>query len=135
MDQQKNYLVFQCYGNEGIFHECAYALLSLTRIYKGTLPPDTEVWIYTDNAAWFQAFNGVTLPLHFAHIDKDKITRWRGTIDFVHRVKIEMLKDFTRDKQGNVLYADTDVVFNRCLDDIFQAVAAGTLYMHVMEGY
>ena len=98
-----NYIVFQCYGNEGVFHECAYALLSLSRLYQAGVKCNIEIWIYTDNPGWFEAFKDCTLSLHFRAIDKATINEWRGSIDFVHRVKIEVLKDFCKDKKGNVL--------------------------------
>lgn len=134
MEQVVNYIVFQCYGHEGIFHECAYALLSLSRQYGGGGPAHTEVWIYTDNAEWFNQFRNCGLQLRFAKIDADKIKAWRGTIDFVHRVKIEVLKDFSRERNGNILYLDTDVVFLQPVEPLFAGIAAGHLYMHVMEG-
>jgi lipopolysaccharide biosynthesis glycosyltransferase len=133
MAQQTNFIVFQCYGNEAIFHECAFALLSLTRLY-GESMPGTEIWIYTDNAPWFSKFRGIGLPLNFRTVDGAQISKWRGKIDFVHRVKIEVLADFTRNRNGNVLYADTDVVFNQRLDDLFSSIGSGKQYMHVMEG-
>jgi lipopolysaccharide biosynthesis glycosyltransferase len=53
----------------------------------------------------------------------------------VHRVKIEVLRDFTATHQGQILYLDTDVVFTRPVTEIFEQLAEGKLYMHVMEGY
>jgi hypothetical protein len=135
MERQTTYLVFQCYGHEGIFHECAFALLSLARLYNGTCPVGSEVWIFTDNPDWFKAqFRVPGMPLHFAVINNDVLKRWRGSIDFVHRVKIEVLKEFTKERHGNIIYADTDVVFNKPLQPIINAVADGQLFMHVMEG-
>ena len=95
MEQQLNYIVFQCYGNEGVFHECAFALLSLARIYNGGLPANTQVWIYTDNPGWFSnTLRNPGIELHFCEVDATRIAKWRGSIDFVHRVKIEVLIDF-----------------------------------------
>lgn len=130
----ENYIVLQCYGDEGIFYECTYALLSLSRLYNGQGPANTQVWIYTDNPAWFEQLLHPGLDLHFCTLNETILKRWRGTIDFVHRVKIEILKDFTRDKIGNVLYVDTDVVFMRPVEELFRNIKAGKLYMHVMEG-
>jgi len=129
-----NYIVFQCYGNEGVFHECTYALLSLSRLYKPGQPSDLEIWIYTDNPGWFQSFKGCMLPLHFQVINSGTIKQWRGAIDFVHRVKLEMLKDFAQNRNGNILYADTDVVFTHPLDEVFEQTGEGKLYMHTCEG-
>ena len=131
--EQPSYIVFQCYGHEGIFYECAYALLSLSRLYTPAEMAGWQIWIYTDNPGWFHSFKNCGLPLHFRTVDKETITKWRGEINFVHRVKIEVLIDFTKDKTGNVLYLDTDVVFNSRIDKVWQDIDAGELYMHVME--
>ena len=129
-----NYIVFQCYGNERVFHECGYALLSLYRLYTGAELKDTEIWIYTDNPGWFQTFRDSPIPLHFRQVDVATIKAWRGSIDFVHRVKIEVLKDLTQNKNGNILYVDTDVVFTHRIEKIFRDLDAGKLYMHIREG-
>jgi hypothetical protein len=133
MNQLSNYIVFQCYGNEGIFHECAYALLSLSRLYEPAELSNAEIWVYTDNPGWF-SFRDCPLPLHFREIDKATIKEWKGKIDFVHRVKIELLKDFTAQRKGNILYTDTDVVFTHRFDKMLADIGAGSLYMHTMEG-
>ena len=95
---------------------------------------NTEIWIYTDNADWFRSFKDCPLPLHFREVNHALIQQWRGKIDFVHRVKIEVLKDMVSSHEGNILYADTDVVFTHRIDNMLQGIADGKLYMHVMEG-
>jgi len=129
-----SYIVFQCYGSESIFHECTYALLSLSRLYAQGMPADTEIWIYTDKPEWFKDLRGCTLPLNFRTVDQQQIQAWRGKIDFVHRVKVEVLKDICSKKDGNILYLDTDIVFTHHIDKMLADIAAGKLYMHVMEG-
>ena len=62
------------------------------------------------------------------------IKSWRGQINFVHRVKIEVLKDFVKNRQGNILYLDTDIVFTGRIDQMLKNIGAGQLYMHVREG-
>jgi hypothetical protein len=127
-------LVFLCYGNERVFHECAYALLSLSRLYPGGVPPGMDIRIYTDDPAWFSSFKDCPLPLSSREVSKDTIRQWRGKIDFVHRVKIEVLKDLVATFDGNVLYADTDVVFTYPIGEVLQGIASGHRYMHIMEG-
>ncbi len=128
------YLVFQCYGTEGIFHECTYALLSLSRLYSPADLANVEIWIYTDKPEWFKALKDCWLPLHYRQIDPATIAQWRGQINFVHRVKIEVLKDFVKTRQGNVLYLDTDIVFTHHIEQLLKNIGAGQLYMHVREG-
>ena len=134
MNQQSNYIVFLCYGNEAVFMECAFALLSLTNLYETKELKQFEIWIYTDNPTFFSAFKDCNLLLYYRTIDNTILKQWRGNIDFAHRIKIEALLDFTKNKQGNVLYIDTDVVFTNRIDPIFTQIEAGKLYMHVCEG-
>jgi len=132
--QQKSYIIFQCYGHEGIFHECAFALLTLSQLYATSEFKNIHVVIYTDNPEWFGRFKDCGVPLLFRKIDDELIKKWRGEIDFVHRVKIEVLRDFTQRKGGNILYLDTDIVFLKRIDMMLEDIHTGDLYMHVMEG-
>lgn len=130
----KSYIVFQAYGNEGILQECAFVLLTLSRQHTAEELKDTEVWIYTDQPEFFKAFGDCTLDLHFRQVDHTLLQQWRGAIDFVHRVKIEMLRDFTKDREGQILYLDTDVCFFSPVTELFRNIAEGKIYMHIMEG-
>ena len=134
MERQTNFIVFQCYGNDAIFHECTYALLSLSRIYAPGELKNTEIWIYTDNPGWFSSFNGCWLPLHFRTVDNSTIKQWKGDINFVHRVKIEVLKDLVKNKTGNILYLDCDIVITHPIDQVLKNINSGQLYMHMKEG-
>ncbi len=134
MDARANSLVFLCYGAEPVFHECTMALLTLTQQEHWKNIPGFCICIYTDKPEWFSRFADCPLPLTFRQIDADTIGRWRGAIDFTHRVKIEALLDYTASHPGNVLYSDTDVVFRAAPDNIFSQIQNGNLYMHVMEG-
>ena len=129
-----NYIVLQCYGNKGIFHECAFALLSLSRLYQAGKLPVSEIWIYTDDHTWFASFKDCSLPLRYRKLDEATINKWKGDINFVHRVKIEVLKDLVKDKTGNILYLDCDVVFTTPIEEVFNNIGASQLYMHVREG-
>lgn len=128
-----NYIVFLCYGYERVFHECAYALLSLCRLYDADELKDHEIWIYTDKPEWFREFKDCPLNLHYREVNNDLIKQWRGDINFVHRVKIETLKDLVSTKSGNVLYIDTDIVFTHRIEKLFAGIAEGKLYMHICE--
>ena len=133
MSEPNNHIVFLCYGYEPVFLECGLALLSLSYQIEREPIPGLSICIYTDKPEWFSRFKDCPLPLSFRKIDDATITRWRGTIDFTHRVKIEALLDFTTIHQGNILYSDTDVVFRRNPIEIFNRIADGQLYMHVAE--
>lgn len=133
MAATKNYIVTQCYGNEGIFYECAFLLLSISRLYGSHFLPHTEIWVYTDNPEWFSRFQ-CPLPLHFRKMDAATITQWKGADNFVHRLKIELLRDLIQNHKGNILYMDTDVVLTHPIEEVLTNIDKGALYMHVQEG-
>jgi len=134
VEHQPDYIVFLCYGNENIFHECAYSLLTLSALYDRHEANKLEVWIYTDNPAYFKDIKNCPLNLNYRIIDATTIKKWKGAINFNHRVKIKVLADFTKEREGNILYVDTDTIFNRSLAEVFGQIQNGHLYMHVMEG-
>ena len=129
-----SFFVFQAYGNIGILQECLLALLSLCRNSNREDLAGTEIWIYTDNPGFFSSFKDCWLNLRFRELEPATLDEWRGAVDFVHRVKVCMLRDFTKEKNGQVLYLDTDVYFLRPVNEIFKNISAGNLYMHTKEG-
>jgi len=132
--QQNSYIIFQAYGNQGILLECAFALLTLSKQEDPNFLAQLDIWIYTDNPNFFSAFKNCPLKLHFRTISPDLLVQWRGKIDFVHRIKIEILKEFTEKHKGNILYLDTDTYIYQPLKTIFNNINQGQLYMHIMEG-
>lgn len=133
MSAAKNIIVFQAYGNQSILNECVFSLLTLTRI--GQSFSDLQVWIYTDNEAYFKSFTACPVPIYYRTIDAAQIKEWRGATDFVHRVKIQILKDLAAAQpQANILYLDTDTEFLQPVDTVMQRIAEGQLFMHVDEG-
>jgi hypothetical protein len=132
--QQRTYIVYQCYGDISIFHECALSLLSFSKWYSTEELQAFEFWIYTDKPEWFQAMKGCPLPLNYRKMDAATIQQWRGATQFVHRVKIELLLDFVQGRSGNVVYIDTDTVLLQRLDKVLHDISVGELFMHVLEG-
>ncbi len=127
----KRFLVFQAYGHEAVLRECAFALLTFLYHHPQGIA-GLEIWIYTDKPQFFQPYE-IALPLCYRPVSSAEITRWRGAIDFVHRVKIEVLRDFAQTREGAVLYMDTDICFLRDAIRIFEGIESGRRYMHVQE--
>ncbi len=125
------YLVFQAYGREANMRECAFALLSFLYQHPQGIT-GLKILLYTDNAAFFKAYSS-NLPIEIRQIGKPEIQKWRGQIDFVHRVKIEVLLDALHHFNGVFLYADTDICFLQPIQRIFEGIEAGRRYMHVQE--
>lgn len=134
MQQSPYHIVLQAYGQEGILQECLFALLSFTKLHTPAEQQRVSFHIYTDRADWFRQFADCPLDLHFHEITPALLTQWRGAINFVHRVKIEVLRDFTQQHTGAVLYLDTDIYFTASIIPVLQRIENGELFMHVAEG-
>jgi len=127
------HIVMQAYGNEGVLQECIFALLSFSKFHTPEECARVHFHIYTDQPEWFQQYADCPLQLSFRTISKQDLKQWRGAIDFVHRVKIEVLRDFVKHHTGAVLYLDCDVHFLKPVLPLLQRIAAGELFMHVAE--
>lgn len=124
-----NYIVYQAYGSKDILNEVIYSIAS---VLKQSERFSYQIIIYTDSKEYLKKH----LPsiIVYEDINSQIIRSWRGDIDFVHRVKIMMLKDFCNKYKGNLLYLDTDTVFTSPPDQVFQAIDNGQLVMHLNEG-
>lgn len=131
MSTGKNHILFQAYGNKEILAECRLALLQLLK-YHDT--KEIILVLYTDDPAYFlkelAAFDNKIIEV----VTPELISKWRGNIDFVHRVKVEILADFFSKHSGNLLYCDTDTYCLRSLQPVFQQIENNALYMHTNEG-
>lgn len=134
MAQAPYHIVLQAYGHEGILQECLFVLFSFAKMHPEAERQQVSFHIYTDKPDWFRQFRDCPLDLHFYEITPALLTQWRGDINFVHRVKIEVLRDFVQQQKGTVLYLDTDVYFTRSIFPILQRIEKGELFMHVSEG-
>jgi hypothetical protein len=67
-------------------------------------------------------------------INEEQIRIWRGAINFVHRVKIEVIKDCLRKYPGKIIYTDTDTYCLSSIDTIYKSISPSHVYFHEDEG-
>lgn len=128
---QQRYILYQAYGNEGILLECKFSLMQLLKYHN---PESFCVVLYTDNHDFFKP-----VLQHFTHhevvmLTPERIRQWRGDINFVHRIKIEMLLDFFSTHDGSVIYLDTDTYCRSSVMPSFDSIETGSIFMHTCEG-
>lgn len=124
-------ILYQAYGNINIINECKFSLLRLLDVYAQQEPP--PVIIYTDDPQSFQVFEK-SLNIVFRQIDAQQILQWKGDINFVHRVKIEVIKEALSEVQNGLVYCDTDTYCMHSLQPIFQSISPSTVFFHLKEG-
>lgn len=132
--RQPLYIVYHCYGNEAFFYECLFSMITLCRVHEPATLQQLEIWIYTDKPEWFAKYKDCPLQLKFRKTSAEEIKQWQGPLGFNFRSKIELARDFVKNRAGNVLYMDTDTCFIHPIDELAAGIEQGDLYMHVMEG-
>lgn len=130
----QNAILYQAYGGQDFVNECRYSLLKYLQVYNLTPPTDTVVVVYTDAPDAFADFAPFFRLFTTRKLSKETISSWRGTTDFVHRAKIEMLRDFLQTFNGNVLYCDTDTYPTMPVEPIFDDLDGNAFFMHQYEG-
>lgn len=124
-------LVFQAYGLQEIMRQTFFSIASLLRQLEKDSP--LKVAIYTDQPEYIQAFIQKNPRVETVVIDREMIKKWRGEIDFVHRVKIEILKDAGQRFPGDLFYCDGDTYFLGSPTAKFKKVDDKHSLMHIFE--
>lgn len=130
----QNAILYQAYGGPGFVNECRYSLLKYLQVYNLTPPAHTTLVIYTDTPDAFADFEPFFHQFSTRLLESETVKKWRGDGNFVHRVKIEMLRDFLQSFNGNVLYCDTDTYPTVPIEPIFDDLNGNAFYMHQYEG-
>jgi hypothetical protein len=129
-------ILFQAYGLQDIYDETLFSLLSLYQIKPENI--QTKICIYTDNEEYFKkALQDI--PNHQVQIVQYPLSQfqaWKGDINFVHRVKLEVIKDFFKQTGDSLFYLDSDTVFLKPIQHILNNIAENEqkAYMHICEG-
>ncbi|MEZ0392279.1 MAG: hypothetical protein ACAH59_08700 [Pseudobdellovibrionaceae bacterium] len=128
---EKQVLVYQAYGLQDVIRQTMFSILSLLRKID---PTDTlQIWVYTDNKKVFSDFFGPHPKIQYVEITTEQIQKWRGKINFVHRVKVEILRDAGAKFNGSLYYCDGDTYFLSSPQPLFQKVNSTTSLMHIAE--
>ncbi len=130
----RNAILYQAYGGKDFINECRYSLLKYLQVYNLNPPAATGIFIYTDQPHFFSDFIPFFHHFQCKEITAEQIKMWRGTYNFMHRLKIEIMSDFLQSFSGNVLYCDTDSYATQPLEPIFENIKKGEFYMHEYEG-
>jgi len=131
MTSQINYLLYQTFGISGVMHEACYSIASLSKFINEK--SGVQVFICTDNEKFLSAL----LPewIQYVSLTAEQLKAWRGNQDYLHRIKPEMLRFFSSNHPGNILYCDTDTVFLNSPLPLFEEIESGRVVMHRSEGH
>jgi hypothetical protein len=121
-------IVVQAYGRKDIIDQSIFSVLTVLRWNSSD-----EVWIYTDQVQRLTSFFKSTPRVVIVAMTPEKIKAWRGEIDFVHRVKLEVLKQASQNLNEPLLYLDGDTIFLQSPDSLRSRMGPGHHLMHLEE--
>ncbi|UOG76093.1 hypothetical protein MTX78_05695 [Hymenobacter tibetensis] len=124
-----NSLIYLAYGLPDLINEGIYSILSYQRLARRDL---AQILIYTDQPTEFQQVLGTPANIQYPPISAGQWQAWRGSR--VYLLKIEVLKHAAEHYPGNLLFVDTDTIWQQDPEPIFHALGGGQRYMHVCEG-
>ena len=123
-------LALQAYGSARIVQEARFAVLTFLH-FAMQWQHAWKVVVYTDQP---EAFAGLGPAVVTEPMGTERQRAWRGEIDFVHRVKLEMLLDCLERHDGTLLYIDSDTWFARDPSPLYERVGPADAVMHECEG-
>lgn len=123
-------LIYLAYGSADLHAEAIYSLLSY---YKVARQP-VQVLIYTDAAAAFEQVLGAWPEVHYPAVTPAEWQSWRGSSNKVYLLKIGVLGHAAQHYPGNLLFVDTDTIWQADPAPLFAQIAQGQVVMHVSEG-
>jgi hypothetical protein len=129
------HLLYQAYGLEEIYQETLFSILSLYQTEPSQV--STPICIYTDNKEYFlQAIKGLDHHIRIEQRSMDQFKSWRGEINFVHRVKLEVIKDYFATVGDHLFYLDSDTIWTKPVGDLLRLVdkSENKAWMHLCEG-
>jgi len=134
----RGHILYVMHGSQKYVDQLWFSCLTLLDLLRRSEREDLGIVIYTDQPE--------RCPVHprvrtvcFGAAD---LARWRGPLDFVHRVKIEVLRRALEEVGAPLIYVDLDTRWlalpDAALTDLARVHAPeqgrSSLYMHVLEG-
>jgi hypothetical protein len=95
---------------------------------------DFKIVVYTDDVTYFSKFLGEVSFIEYRTINAEQVRIWKGRDDFIHRVKLEVLKNHFEKESGRLIYCDGDTLFLSSVGDLFSKISDATSLMHCREG-
>lgn len=134
----RGHVVYVFHGSQKYQDQLWFSCLTLIELLMRAGRDDIGIVIYTDQPERCPSHRLVR-TITFTAAD---LARWRGPLDFVHRVKIEVLRRAMREVSTPFIYVDLDTRWLKLPDAALGALSeAGTddagrmsFYMHILEG-
>lgn len=125
------HIVYLSHGGKKFYDQARFSVLTLLHLLIEQNRTDVRIAVFTDDPSTVPEHELVTcMPLTRA-----QLSAYRGPFDYVHRIKLMVLRDAARHFGTALLYVDCDTRWLALPDDVFAHLQQdGRGCMHVQEG-
>jgi hypothetical protein len=123
-------LLLLAYGRQTEYYRAIFAALSA---WAWQPSPTVAATIYTDQPSFFEPYLA-GLPVEYSYLSENRLTELKGPLNFVHRVKAQLIAQAFLDyPTEELLFIDSDTFFKKAPDSLLQRLAHGAPTMHQHE--
>ena len=129
----QQHIVYVVHGPLKYYDQARLSILTALNLMLEAQRDDLRICVYAEQPE--------RLPVHpliqMHALDSAQLAAWRGPLDYVHRIKLEVLRLAARQLDAPFLYVDSDTRWRALPDAAFAALAApagDAMVMHVDEG-
>lgn len=127
---EPDHLLLLAHGEPMVRRQARFCILTFQH-YALRRPGRYQVTVYTDRPATFTGLGG---NVNVVPLTRAQLRRWQGPRRYVHRVKAEVLRHFSRDRRGRIAFVDSDAYFVQDPAELFARIGPGRGVLHLDEG-
>lgn len=123
-------LLLLAYGRQTEYRRAIFAALSA---WAWQPHPTVAATIYTDQPGFFEPYLA-GLPVEYHYLSESYLTKLKGPLQFVHRVKGQLIAQAFLDyPTEELLFIDSDTFFLTAPDGLLRRLGQGVPFMHQPE--
>jgi hypothetical protein len=132
-------IIYQSHGGQKFYDQTRFSVLTLLDLLLKQGRNDFRIVIFTDRPEQSPQHD----LIHSVSVTPEELKRFRGPLEFVHRIKLEVLRRAEAEFGLPFLYVDCDTRWLKVPDEPFELLADGSrrqkgavpvFYMHKYEG-
>ena len=123
-------IIYLSHGKEKYHYQTKYSVLSLLGLLLSQNRTDYKIVIYTDRPDLVPEHDYIEC----IKLYPEELITWKGPLDYVHRIKLEILRRAAVSYNNSIIYIDSDTRWLALPDRPFDNLNSGaTAYMHKLE--
>ena len=128
MNDSNKIILYQAYGLSYIYNQVLFSILTLHHHLQADFK-GIKVVIYTDKPGVFLKYSK-EIPITTELLSKEMLSKYKGELDFVHRVKICIIQDCFTKYKSDIFYLDSDTYFTKSPHLLLKKINSGTSIMN-----